>query len=388
MAPLRAPRRSFLTASAAASLAAWIGPAADALCRELDAQAGERLLGLLPFLDEGPFPVETTVGAGLGRRRALDLSTLSDRALLVSQDRFFVRTGRPDALPPAAGWKVRVHGLVEAPAEVTVDELERDAAPRGVHLLECAGNSRAARFGFMSAASWTGEPLEQLLRRARPRPTATQVLVSGFDQHAALDPGSAPGASWIFGLAEARDAGAFLATRMNGAPLTPDHGAPVRLVVPGWYGCTAIKWVNEIALVDDTARATPQMLEFAGRTHQPRAQQRARDFQPATIDPAALPVRVEKIDSGGRTLYRVTGIAWGGPAPLRGLIIRLDPGPGFVPVQRFATAPKTSWALWVHTLQPPAPGRYRIELAVPDGGIRTRRLDAGYYTREVEVRGA
>ena len=96
----------------------------------------------------------------------------------------------------------------------------------GTHLLECAGNSRAAHFGLMSAARWSGVKLERVLERVRPQPRATQVLVSGLDEHSTLDPGSVPGASWFFGLDQVREAGAFLATEMNGAPLGPDHGYP------------------------------------------------------------------------------------------------------------------------------------------------------------------
>jgi DMSO/TMAO reductase YedYZ molybdopterin-dependent catalytic subunit len=400
-----ATRRGFVATSAAAAVAAWLGPAVEAFCRELAAESGgERLLGTVPFVDEGAFPVEKTIGAGLGQRRALDLSTLSRETLRTPQDRFFVRTGCPDPLPPASAWKVRVHGLVDAPAEIAVEDLKREEAPLGVHLIECAGNSRAAHFGLMSAAAWTGVPLERLLKRVRPRPAATQVLVSGFDEHKTQDPGSTPGASWIFGLDPIRGAGAFLATRMNGAPLRPEHGHPLRLVVPGWYGCTAIKWVNGIALVDDDAAATDHMREYAGRTHQPllgpddealvRNGRRpdgprlARDFKPATIDPAALPVRVEKVSARGRTSHRVVGILWGGPAPARGLNIRLNPGLGLAPVERIASGPGTAWALWSHTLEPLAPGRYRIELALEDKAVRTRRLDAGFYAREIEVPGA
>jgi DMSO/TMAO reductase YedYZ molybdopterin-dependent catalytic subunit len=380
-------RRAFLAGSAAAAVAGWLGPAAEALCAEIAAGHGERLLGIVPFVGEGPFPVETTIGAGLGRRRALDLSSLSRETLRTPQERFFVRTGAPEPLPDSRSWTIRVHGLVESPGEIAVEALRRDETARGVHLLECAGNSRAAHFGFMSAASWSGVPLTRVLKRHRPRATATQVLVSGFDGHTAGDPGSAPGASWIFGLQEIRASGAFLATRMNGAALQPDHGHPVRLVVPGWYGCTAIKWVNEIALVDDAAAATGHMLEFAARTHQtpidgPR---RARDFQPATIDPAALPVRVEKVEAGGRAFYRVVGIVWGARASLRGLKIRLNPDLGFAPVERIASAPGTAWALWSHTFQPPVPGRYRIELALLDPTPRARRLDSGFYAREIEI---
>jgi DMSO/TMAO reductase YedYZ molybdopterin-dependent catalytic subunit len=398
-----ATRRRFLELSAGATLAAWLAPLLPAAPGASAASSGGgRLLATLPFVGEGTFPLETTLGAGLGRRRALDLSTLSEGTLVVPRERFFIRTACPDAIAAASSWKVRVHGLVEAPVDVAIEELQQEAVPMGAHLLECAGNSRAAHFGLMSAAEWTGVPLARVLERVRSAPRATQVLVSGFDEHSVPDPSSVPGASWIFGLRQVREAGAFLATGMNGAPLSPDHGHPLRLVVPGWYGCAAIKWVNEIALVDDAAGATDQMREYAGRTHQdpvgprdglllregrrPEGPPLAKDFRPATVDPAALPVRVEKLDAGGgRISYRIVGILWGGPTPPRDLRIRLDPRLAFTPVEEIGTSAGRTWALWSHTWRPPAPARYRIELAIKDPGTRTRRLDMGYYAREVDI---
>jgi DMSO/TMAO reductase YedYZ molybdopterin-dependent catalytic subunit len=404
-------RRRFLETSAGAAVATWLTPVENAAAEVAVASTrGERMLGALPFLDEGSFPLDETVGAGLGQRRALDLSALTPDALVTPPDKFFIRTGRPDGLPPAMAWKVQVHGLVGTPGEIPIDDLRREAAPMGTHLLECAGNSRAAHFGLMSAARWSGVKLERVLERVRPQPRATQVLVSGLDQHSTLDPGSVPGASWIFGLDQVREAGAFLATEMNGAPLGPDHGYPLRLVVPGWYACAAIKWVNEIALLDDEAAATDHMREYAGRTHQAPAGPRdrslmeagrrpegpplARDFQPATIDPAAVPVRVEKWSAAdGKISYRIVGLFWGGlflaggPSPARALHIRLHPDLSFVPVQGLEPRSAHTWTLWSHTFAPPAAGRYRIELAFKDPGVRTRRLDMGYYAREIEVTG-
>jgi hypothetical protein len=173
-------------------------------------------------------------------------------------------------------------------------------------------------------------------------------------------------------------------------------------VVPGWYGCTAIKWVNEIVLVDDEAPATDQMREYAGRTHQdpvgprdrslmetgrrPEGPRLARDFQPATIDPAAVPVRVEKLGAGGGAIvYRIVGVLWGGRATARALRIRLNPDLSFMPVDEVGVGDGRTWALWSHTFRPPRPGRYRIELAIADPGIRTRRLDVGFYAREIEI---
>ncbi|HEU0108012.1 MAG TPA: hypothetical protein VFT38_17645, partial [Vicinamibacteria bacterium] len=134
------PRRRFLEASAGAAVATWLGRAAyvgAALRTSLS--GGEALLGTLPFVDEGTFPLEKTVGAGLGRRRAVDLSALSPEALPVPQDRFFIRTGCPDPLPSTTSWKVRVRGLVEAPVDLEVEALRREADDRGAHVLECAG---------------------------------------------------------------------------------------------------------------------------------------------------------------------------------------------------------------------------------------------------------
>jgi DMSO/TMAO reductase YedYZ molybdopterin-dependent catalytic subunit len=359
--------------------------------------------GTLPFVGEGNFPLGRTVGAGLARRRALDLSTLTADTLVTTPDEFFIRTGCPDTLPSPAKWSIKVHGLLESPIELDLEWIKAEAADQGPHLVECAGNSRNAHFGFISVARWTGVPMARVLERVRVKPQATQVLVSGFDEHTVLDPGSVPGASWIFGLDRLRDASAFLATGMNGAPLTPDHGAPVRLVVPGWYGCAAIKWVNEIALVGDDEPATSQMQEYAGRTLQdpagprdrqlmasgrrPQGPALAKDWKPATIDPAALAVRVERRRAaGGAVAYRVVGIAWGGRDPLRALSIRFHPQTAFAPVESLASGDGKTWSLWTHTFRPPAPGRYRIDLAVENAG-RTRRLDAGYYSREIEIRG-
>jgi DMSO/TMAO reductase YedYZ molybdopterin-dependent catalytic subunit len=386
---LATTRRRFVEASTSAAVGLWLTPTARAASPRPAAAAGARVVATLPFVDEGTFPLETAVGSGLGKRRALDLGTLSPPDLVVPQERFFIRTGSPERVGPAAGWKVRVHGRVERPFEVGADELARRARPMGLHLLECAGNSRAAHFGFISAARWEGVPVADVLPPVRRQAAATQVLVSGFDEHATGDPGSVPGASWIFALEQLRAAGAFLATGMNGAPLAADHGYPVRLVVPGWYGCTAIKWVDELVLVDDDAPATDQMREYAARTHQdPSGPRLARDFQPATLDPAAVPVRVEKLAApGGGISYRIVGIRWGGASAGARLAIRLGAGQPLVPVEGREGGDARPWSLWSHTFRPPAPGRYRIELALTDRSVRTRRLDRGYYAREVEIPG-
>jgi DMSO/TMAO reductase YedYZ molybdopterin-dependent catalytic subunit len=180
--------------------------------------------------------------------------------------------------------------------------------------------------------------------------------------------------------------GAFLGARMNSEPLSPDHGAPIRLVVPGWYGCTWIKWVNDIRLAGGDEPATSQMKEFAGRTHQIARLDLARDYTPADIQTAATAVRVEKRHTERGLEYRVVGIVWGGARPVDRLAIRFGSGE---PWQPFDVCPapqsKGVWSLWTYRWKPTAPGVYSIALRVPDATVPQRRLDSGYYVRQVTV---
>jgi DMSO/TMAO reductase YedYZ molybdopterin-dependent catalytic subunit len=266
-----------------------------------------------------------------------------------------------------------------------MDELKAQAEPQGLHLMECAGNTRTVRFGMISVASWDGVPFAPLLDRMRFDKGAG-ILVSGFDEYAAkpVTP-SVPGASWIFSRHDIEDSRAFLATRMNGEPLTPDHGAPVRLMAPGWYGCACIKWVNEIGPVDETAEPTSQMREYAARTFQRGLPPLASDYYPATIDPAAMPVRIEKWLVDGMVKYKVIGIVWGGSKLAQHLEIRFRQEEPFVPVTYIQTAAHSPWGLWIHAWTPRQPGVYRIRLRLADPSIRTRRLDQGFYVRQVQI---
>jgi DMSO/TMAO reductase YedYZ molybdopterin-dependent catalytic subunit len=167
--------------------------------------------------------------------------------------------------------------------------------------------------------------------------------------------------------------------------LPDDHGFPVRLCVPGWYGCTNIKWVNELVFVDDSAPATAQMIEFALRTHQEGEPALARDFIPATIDQAAMPIRVEKWRVGGEIRYRVDGVLWGGSTPTNALSVQLgDAAWEPVDVCPDVVTNKT-WSFWSHEWRAPAAGTYAIRCRIDDPNIRTRRLDVDRYIREVII---
>jgi hypothetical protein len=255
----------------------------------------------------------------------------------------------------------------------------------GLHVMECAGNVRLTRFGLISAGDWAGVRLTDILKGMKPNSAGTRVLISGFDRYSRESKTSVPGASWVFSLEEIKTARAFLATELNGQPLTRDHGAPVRLCVPGWYGCCCIKWVNEIAFVREDAEATSQMQEYAARTLQKGVPQLAGDYMPAVMEQAAMPVRVEKWSVADRIAYRIVGIAWGGSVPVKTLQIRFNPEEEYVPVDHFSQTQNDPWTVWTHAWFPKEPGTYTIRLAVKEPVVQARKLDSGYYARTVEI---
>jgi len=351
-----------------------------------DPFAGGEALGRLGFLREDGATLDQLVNQGWDGRLYTDLSNVDADALTIDNDRFYVRTHYPDLLQPPDNWSIDVTGLA-TPTTIMLDDLLPLVRPMGTYVLECSGNSRGGAFGLMGAASWGGIPFDEVLDRVPIDPAATRVLVSGFDEHSvpSVNNHSTPGASWIFSFEDLANAGAFLATEMNGEPLPPHHGDPVRLYVPNWYGCVCIKWVNAIELVDDSAPSTSQMLEFASRTHQFGRPPLARDFVPATMDQAAMPIRVEKWRVDGQLLYRVVGIMWGGYELTDQLAIRFNNGApqpvDVCPVQDN----NDTWTLWSYAWQPPAVGNYSVRMQIEDPNITTRRLDSGYYERSIRV---
>jgi len=361
---------------------AWPKPSLE---QRKDTFAGGKLLGAVEFSDNGPAQLDTPFGTELDGRLYTDLSTLTSPDLVTPTRKFYIRTRASELLSEAKSWQIGVDGLARKPSRLPIAELRSAARPMGLHLMECAGNVRLTRFGLISVGNWAGVKMSEILDNAGVKPEGTRVVISGFDRYMAASVSSVPGASWIFTSQELKEAGAFLATELNGQPLTRDHGAPIRLVVPGWYGCTCIKWVDNITLVNEQAEATSQMQEYAARTLQKGMPRLAKEFIPAVIDQAAMPIRVEKWLIDEKIRYRVEGVAWGGTRPVKALEIRFNPEEDFVRVGNFNQTKNDPWTLWSHAWSPKAPGTYSIRLAVKDAGVQTRKMDTGYYVRSVEI---
>lgn len=365
-----------------------------------DPFAGGEYLGYLPFLREAnKDQLEPGVIAAEGHdaRRVIDpASLLTPAGRKTPADQFFIRTEYPDQLRPPPEWTIKIHGEVKETQDVPLKKLLPAVESKGSVLVECSGNARELGFGLLSVADWAGVPIQQVIKFAEPTSRAKAILFNGFDDdsHLPFHPPpytthSWPTCSWVFTFDQLADAGAFLATELNGAPLPKEQGAPVRLIVPGWYGCTEAKWVNEIKFVDNDEPATLQMREFAGRTLQPlhvdESDQKptaigpvlARDYRPATIDQAALPVRVEAWKLDGKMAYRVVGITWGGPRRTDKLLIRFVHGnaPQYEPVQFCRTRTSNpAYGIWLHHWQPRRRGPHWIEMRSGDRSVPSRKM--------------
>ena len=387
---LKLSRRELLNALSIAGGAVCVGldrilSPAPSLGQTRNSFAGGEMLEIVPFAREGSPPMDTAVGEELDGRLYSDLTSATPEEPVTAAGRFYIRTRASSLLSEENLQSILFRGFAGVPLNVGVGDLRAQARSMGTHLMECAGNTREGRFGLISVADWTGISLTEVLQRIPSIPNGARILVSGFDRYASQSASSTPGASWIFSLDDIRATKAFLATGMDGQPLTRDHGAPVRLVVPGWYGCACIKWLNEICVVPDSTEITSQMQEFAFRTMQRGSPKLAREYQAPAIDQSAMVTRVEKWRVGERIRYRVAGIMWGGTTPVKRLEIRFSPEEGYVSVDEFQQSANDPWSFWSHSWSPTATGPYLIRLRVAEPAMQTRRLDMGFYVREVAI---
>jgi len=200
--------------------------------------------------------------------------------------------------------------------------------------MECAGNGRALLPGprpvsqpwlaeAVGTAAWRGTPLAPLLADAGPADSAREVVFTGLDR--GLEGGVEQAFERSLPLEEARRDDVLLAYEMNGTPLLPQHGFPLRLVVPGWYGMTHVKWLTRITLVDQpfTGYQQAQAYRFRRGEEDPgeplaRIAPRALMVPPGRPD---FPTRERTLTAGRCT---IEGRAWSGQAPVESVELGVD----------------------------------------------------------------
>lgn len=221
----------------------------------------------------------------------------------------------------AASWRLRIGGNVKKEIALSFDDLSRRLRRTLAVTFECAGNGRARLSPrpisqpwlneAVSTAEWTGTPLTPLLDEAGLAPDTVELVFTGADH--GVEKGYEHDYGRSLSVAEAMRPDVLLAYEMNGRPLEPQHGFPLRLIVPGWYGMTQVKWLSRIEAVRTPFDGYQQRIAYwykrdAGDPGEPVTRMRPR----ALLLPPGFPdyLTRRRILESGRVAIR--GRAWSG----------------------------------------------------------------------------
>jgi DMSO/TMAO reductase YedYZ molybdopterin-dependent catalytic subunit len=280
------------------------------------------------------------------------------------------------------GWQVEVAGRVARPEAVPLEDIKRWPARTLRVTLECAGNGRglmSPRYPSMpwvheavGTAEWTGTPLRHLLDRVGLAADAIEIACIGADR------GFDRGQEHAYGRSLPREVAlgddVLLVWAMNGAPLLPQHGAPLRLIVPGWYGMASVKWIERIEALDAPYQGLQQVGSYMYRpVHDGPATPVTHMRVKSLMVPPGIPdfySRARMVEAGPVTLH---GRAWsGGGRGVVGVAIgidgawqeaRLDPPQG-----------AHAWRGWSATWHA-EPGRHELCCRATDAAGDTQPLE-------------
>ena len=263
-------------------------------------------------------------------------------------------------------WRLGVTGLVENQIGLSLEELRGRPAVRMPVTMECAGNGRALleprpvsqpwQFEAIGTAEWTGTPLRHLLREAGLRPEAGEVLFTGLDRGVQGDEIQFYQRSLT--VDEAMREEVLLVYEMNGRPLEPQHGFPLRLIVPGWYGMTSVKWLGSIEAIEGPFEGYQMMDSYryskgADDRGEPVTLQKVRSLMVPPGIPDFL-TRVRLLDAGPLTL---AGRAWAGRLQVSAVEVSTDGGRTWNEATLEDPVDKFAWRGWSYDWQA-QPGRY------------------------------
>jgi sulfane dehydrogenase subunit SoxC len=269
----------------------------------------------------------------------------------------------------AEAWRLRIGGRVRTELELSLQELRARAVVREPMTMECAGNGHALLaprpfsqpwlLEAVGTGEWGGTPLRPLLEEAGLDDGAVEILFTGLDR--GTEVGIEQSYERSLPLEEALRDEVLLAYELNGQPLPPQHGSPLRLVVPGWYGMTNVKWLERITVLDGPFDGYQQQQAYRMR------QDEAEDGEPVTrMVPRALMVPPGFPDFHTRERFvadapvAVEGRAWSGWAPISAVDVSTNGGASWHEAEVTPGPNRWAWASWSFLWKPAEPGRYEL----------------------------
>jgi DMSO/TMAO reductase YedYZ molybdopterin-dependent catalytic subunit len=293
---------------------------------------------------------------------------------------------------PQAPRRLAIDGAVRTQLQLAVDDL-RSLPPRSlVVTLECAGNGRAFleppvageqwRIGAVGTAEWTGASLRTVLEMAGPLGTAVEVLCVGADTGTPADVGARIAYERSLPIADALRDDVLVAYAMNGNDLPPEHGAPLRLIVPGWYGMASVKWLARLSLLER---------KFDGFFQAKRYIVEARPLR--EIAPRAVITWPREEQRLPARPFVARGYAWSGRGDLARVEISADGGRRWQDASVADSMSRYAWRQWHCEIEPRSGGQLVLiaRLVTSDGStqpvseVRTALGYANNAARPVHV---
>jgi len=310
-------------------------------------------------------------------------------------DKLFVRNNGqfPEMPANAKAWKIKVDGEVNTPLEIALGDLMSKFENVTYQLmLECGGNGRSfftpeARGnqwtnGGAGCPQWTGVRLADVLKAAGPKSSAIYTGHYGAEPTLAGETDK-PTISRGMRLEKAMDPHTLIAFKLNGKDLPLAHGAPVRLVVPGWAGSLSIKWLTRI-WVRDKEHDGPGMGGFSYRTPKKPIVPGSKGDDKDMAILEAMPVRsvITFPADGSKVVGRkidLRGHAWAGDHEVKSVDISIDHGTTWKPAKVNAPANKFAWQRFTATLDLPSSGYYEIWARATDTSGKTQPFAASNW---------
>ncbi len=323
----------------------------------------------------------------------LEMPFETAESFITPTESFYVRTHFPIPKIDRDAWWLHVEGEVEKPFTINYEELVELEQVTIPLTLECAGNNRNFLdpkvkgvqwgLGAVGTAEWTGVLLSVLLDRALVRSNAREVILEGADHGILDDPKSPPG-ELMFSRSvplEKAKRDVLLGYKMNGKDIPPEHGFPVRAIVPGWYAMASIKWLQRIIVSTEPFTGYYQTLDYAYWKRRGDIGVLSPVAEMQVKAEIARPVQGEMVPANSSV--RIYGAAWAGDNEIVRVEVSTDGGSTWNEATLVSESKPNAWRLWEFSWKTPAPGKQTLVARATDSLGQTQPMrrdpDRGTY---------
>ncbi len=305
-------------------------------------------------------------------RRLFDTRSIS--GAFTPKDQFFTTQHYGHPVVDPATYRLKVSGLVNTPASLSLDEIRKMGNAEMVLGFECSGNRRPLQ-GLIGNGRWTGVPLKTVLDKAGLKANAREIVFFGADKGSEEVEFRAQkfNVEQQYGRSMPRDKAltseAFLAHALNGEPLTRHQGSPLRLIVPGWYGAPNVKWLAEIHAQEDQYLGKFQARWY--RTLKGEMINGEMKWVETAITHLQLKSFVARVTKTGNQ-HKVLAVVLNDGTPIKSVELKVDDGPWQAMTADPSTTAKYGWKFYNYTWNGAAAGEHTLVSRVTDASGRVQ----------------